>query len=707
MNILRFYAYTNLFNFAVSLAIALLAMAYSKNRPVNKIFALLATAVGIWSFGLFNHTLSNNPESAMFWSKFLHTAAIFIPALYLNFILELLNRRNYVTIGVSYSVCLILVILLNFTNLFIREVSPIIKFSYFPKGGLVYSFYILFYFSCVVYGCYLIIRDAPILSGIKKLQLKYVLLSSIIGFTGGATTFLPIYNIPIFPYGNFFTFLYTMVLAYAILQYRLLDIEVVIKRGFVYSVLIASITAVYALGVFVATQLFQRFGISPWLLAILGAVAVAVGFKPLENFITEHTDRIFFRKKYEYRKTLIDLSKAMAYPTTLDELLPLIARIVNWKMRVTGTSILVLDEKRKRFVIRVAEGKAEDLKDMTISDNYGIIRELVQKDKILILDEIKYILTSQTLSEAEYQRLEQLRDEMVKLKSAVLVPCALRAKRAKKLIGVLSLGEKLSGDAFSTEDIELFTALSNQAATAISYALFMEETLQKEKLTALGTIVAGVAHEIKNPLTAIKSITQILPQKLTDKDWLDKYVNQLLTTEVGRLEELAASLLDYGKPREMQFKAENLNELLERVRALATMQIKAQDKSIILSLEAAEVPSVNIDASRITQALMGLISNAIQAIPKTGEIKLSAKLAGKEVAISIADTGVGISKEDLSKIFDPFFSTKEKGTGLGLSIIYKIIEQHKGRIEVESEVGKGTTFTIFLLASVPAPPSSK
>ncbi len=692
------FAIPPLISFILVLSIGLFVFLNNIRSKTHITFGLLCFSASWWLLGFSLMYLSADNLNALRWARFGFLGIIFIPVFAYHFIVEFSNSSLARKIVFSIYLLTIPSLIFSHTNYIYSGIAKHF-YGFYPIAGSFYFLFLLEFFLLFSYGILLLffslLRYKKSRELLKFQQTRYVLIAFAFGATG-IVDYIAKYPLPLYPFGYLSAIMLISTIAYAIVTTRLLDIEVVIKRGFVYSILSASLMAIYSLGIFLATQLFQRVGISPWILAVLGSIIIAAGFLPLYDFLTDITDRFFFRKKYEYQKTLTDLSRALAHPTTLDELTERTARLVCGIMKISGVSILTSDEKYGRFVVRAAEGDAKEIKGMTISDNYGIILELMNIDRMIIFDEIKYMLGSQSIDERERKRLEQIRDEMVRLKASACVPCMLRAKKSKKLIAVLTLGDKLSGDPYTGEDIDLFSTLSNQAATAISYAMFMEEAVQKEKLASLGTIVTGVAHEIRNPLSYIKSSTQLLPEKLGNTEWINKYILELLPKEIMRLEGIVDSLLSFGKPKEPKFEIQDINKLLEGIKVLATMQIKAQDKSIIFSMDLAPLPQVYVDPSKITQVIMGLITNAIEAIPKSGEIKISSKTEGRNVLISVSDTGAGISKDNLSKIFDPFFTTKEKGTGLGLSIMYKIVEQHKGRLEVESEVGRGTTFTIIL-----------
>jgi len=241
-----------------------------------------------------------------------------------------------------------------------------------------------------------------------------------------------------------------------------------------------------------------------------------------------------------------------------------------------------------------------------------------------------------------------------------------------------------------------------------------ENLISSEKLASLGTMAAGMAHEIKNPLVSLRTFTQLLPQRFEDEEFRNKFAT-VVPQEIDKINKIAESLLRFGRPHKPELIQVNLNEILEEI--LALFDNEARKNNVRITTKLAELPKVTADAGQLSQAFVNVILNAIQAMQNGGEltvktdvgevIKLGPSGAESEeeeeakpvpvVFVEITDTGIGIPEENLKKIFDPFFTTKEVGgTGMGLPITLRIIEEHHGSIRVKSQVGKGTTFLITL-----------
>ncbi|MFH1421156.1 MAG: cache domain-containing protein [Planctomycetota bacterium] len=223
-----------------------------------------------------------------------------------------------------------------------------------------------------------------------------------------------------------------------------------------------------------------------------------------------------------------------------------------------------------------------------------------------------------------------------------------------------------------------------------------QQLIRAEKLASIGKLSAGVAHEINNPLTAVLTFSHLLLED-TDKDDPKKEDLELIIRETERCKNIVKGLLDYARQTEPQKLHLNINTIIEKTLSLIEHQAAFRNIKFVREFDN-NLPFLMIDKDKFQQIFINLFTNAQEAMPKGGSVTITtSKIAdGKNIEIKIADTGSGISEEVISKIFDPFYSTKEMGTGLGLSITQGIIESHKGGIEVKSKANEGTTFTIRL-----------
>ncbi|MGZ5425048.1 MAG: two-component system sensor histidine kinase NtrB, partial [Candidatus Aminicenantales bacterium] len=222
-----------------------------------------------------------------------------------------------------------------------------------------------------------------------------------------------------------------------------------------------------------------------------------------------------------------------------------------------------------------------------------------------------------------------------------------------------------------------------------------QQLLTSEKLASIGLLSAGVAHEINTPLTGISSYVQMLQKKLTDTHYAQ--ILGKVEAQTDRVAKIVKNLLTFARsPSDAAFQRVDLKQSLEEI--LSLIDYKLKNMNIRLVLELAAVPPIYAQGERLQQVFINIILNALDAMPGGGELGIRLSLEGGAEVVRISDTGTGIKPEHRSRIFDPFFTTKGvgKGTGLGLSISYAIVKEHDGRIDVQSEVGRGSTFSITL-----------
>jgi two-component system NtrC family sensor kinase len=220
-----------------------------------------------------------------------------------------------------------------------------------------------------------------------------------------------------------------------------------------------------------------------------------------------------------------------------------------------------------------------------------------------------------------------------------------------------------------------------------------ERLILAERLSSLGELTAGVAHELRNPLAGIKINTQVLSRK-KDLSETDRRVLEGTLEGVEKIQKIVDDMLHFARPKPAHFREENINEVIEK--SLAVLQAKLRKGNISLMFTRGEgLPRVRIDVHQVQQVLINLMLNAVQAMARGGTLTVRTfPENGSGVGVEIRDTGVGIPAANLKKIFDPFFTTKSEGTGLGLSITMKILDNHRASLEVESEEGKGSVFTL-------------
>jgi signal transduction histidine kinase len=360
-------------------------------------------------------------------------------------------------------------------------------------------------------------------------------------------------------------------------------------------------------------------------------------------------------------------------------------------------------EKASLFLLNEEKGDFDLLESKTVNADGS--RSALPKDDPLpcYLQQMKEVVVREELQKGvRVKELESVVRSMAQLEADVSIPLVSKGK----LIGMINLGHRFGNQIYSQEDIELLSTLGNQTSIAIENARLYEDLKQSksyirraDRLASLGTLTAGLAHEIRNPLVAIKTLIQLLPDRLEDEEFRNHFL-QIASGEVDRISSLVNELLEFAKPSEPKLEMEDINVILDGMLLLISTETKKKFIQIVKEY-APEIPQVTVDREQIKQVFLNVLLNALDATPENGTITVKTrsflKPGGEHyVQVEFTDTGCGIPSEYLEDIFTPFFTTKIKGSGLGLSISNQIIQDHKGYIDVESYVNRGATFFINL-----------
>ncbi len=409
------------------------------------------------------------------------------------------------------------------------------------------------------------------------------------------------------------------------------------------------------------------------------------------------------RKAYERLMILYQVSHDLGTVAPLPELLDRTLKMVLDIMRADRGFIMLIDQETGDFALPVVRRKPGLEKE-----EIAISRTIV--DQVRTTGEA--VLTSDALQDKRFKEAESIIFHGIR--STMCVPIKSQG-RVFGIIHVDSRGQEVS---FSKQDLELLTAISHQAAAAIENARLFEELkqanqdlknqqdqlIEAEKLSAMGRLAGGVAHEINNPMTSILGYSD-LTAKLLDREPLKpeqlkeaaEYV-RIVQEEAQQCRRIAQTLLQFGRKKKAEMIPVRINEVIENALAVAHFHIKKALIEIKKDL-ATDLPQLSADAGQLQQVFLNLIINARDAMEKGGSITISSQREGDDwVELRFSDTGSGIPEDKLNEIFKPLFTTKEegKGTGLGLSISQEIIDRHQGTLDVESTVGRGTTFIIRL-----------
>ena len=696
-----------------NLGLGLFVYTRDKKNELYRIFLFLCLILTVWNTNILGLIIAPNENFAWYWSKIFGLGLLLGPAIVLHFVLVFTEYRGKFErqmLYASYGVALVFSVL-KLSGLFVSGFFKVGD-EYFPRAGLIFQLFILNFIIFMGYALLLVFRKyKQTTSGIKRNQIAYFLVAALLTLLISSTNFLLSLGIRIYPVGNMATIIFTGVVAYAIVKHRLMDIQIVIRKGVVYAALTASITAIYAIVVGISHGIFgiTRFGQGSLLVNALAAMIVALSFQPLRNRIQRTVDKLFFKDKYDYHKTLKDFSGAVTSILSLDRLLSLVVNRVTEIMHINRGSLMLCDKEAEEFEIKVGKGlRKKVFNKVSFKRDEYLVEWLEREKRIFGREEIEIFRTRKEFSKMNSKRQKEFHHTLDKLKELGAMLCIpLMVKGG--LIGILSLGNKMSGDMFTSEDLELLSTVANQAAIAIENAKLYEEMRkmekdlhQADKLAALGTLASSIAHEIRNPLVSIKTFTQLAPRKFDSQDFLDKF-QTVVPEELERMESILNQLLSFGRPSQPEFYPINVNEVIDNILTLMSTELSRSNIEVA-RLCGSDIPEIMADGEQLKQVFMNIVLNAIQAMPEGGNLTITAGIEQESVerdtsvfvTVKFEDTGCGIPEEDLSNLFNPFFTTKSGGSGLGLSISHRIIKEHNGRIDVDSKVGEGTAFTVKL-----------
>ncbi len=679
----------------------------------NKIFLLLIIWLLFWLIVnyLENEAIPPNWRIIFFKADFL--LAPILGYFWFLFCYNFLEEKHLSKLRNCLFILSVVVIdILIFSNLIINRIDAqkeAIEYNFGPLFPL-YAFFILFFF---VGGSVILFFKYRRLRGIKKMQTLYVLVGFLITSIIGATLnlfFQSILPIELFRFSTYIIIILISITSLAIIRHHLFDIRYIIQRGIIYSALLVIIISVYLVLTFVFGYFFQKFtNIAIIMAAGITTIIGIYGAPFIEKYFRRITDRIFFKDKYDYSKAIYELSEVLNKNINLEIVLKEISKKLKEILRIKNIRIIL----PRRGLIYDDQGNFRPSRERFPEE---FIKN-IEKDKspILIHSEISYLRKEAKEREgfASYiKTLDQVEYLGKKYKIAITLPVFLE----NELIGLITLGDKLSGDLYTGEDINLLKTLSYQVAVALeksqlyekvkNYSRDLEEIVQKRtaKLMSLQEeqrqMMLEIAHGLQTPLTIIKGELSILEEQVKDKERV-----KILEKEIDRTSKFIYDMLRLAKlETDKDFKKEkiNLSELIKEL--IESFEIITQEKNIkIISSIASKITILGVK-SELEELITNLVSNSVKYMFDERVKKIIIKLIRKndKIEISIEDTGIGISQQNLTHLFTRFYRVKDtkgatkRGTGLGLAICKRIAERHKGTIKAESKVGQGTKFTIQL-----------
>jgi signal transduction histidine kinase len=714
-----FYAFSGLLNGLAATISGLIVYAKNPSNPKHQAYGVYALAAATWGYGFWAWQISSSHNLALFFVRVLMAGAIFLPVAYLWHVLTLFENvqgkkwllRLLAGLGLFF-------FLANFTPYFVADVQPQGGFPFWPQPGPLFHLYLLGFGVCSLYGTWLLFQGARTKSGTERSRFYLLAIGSIIAYVGGMTTFPLWYGINIQPNGVILLTVYTSVVAYTLLRYRFLDLGTALERGITASLLIVLIAfPAYPILLLGQKWYLGSINVGYSLLELMVLVALVFGASSLKGQAKTFITKAFFKERHDQYETVMNFSKSLV---SILELKDLTATIVESICPTLGLQwgVLYLRHASGQDYQPVADfGKPVAHLPLIHLSKAPKLEELWRKGTTcLTIDELEDY-TKGTESQA-------IVEELAKVGTEVCLPLVNK----NRLLGFCVFGPNFNrGGGYRTQELELLTTLSQEASVALDNALLYEELKRSQslvrrtdRLRSLETMAGGLAHEIRNPLTSIKAFVDLAPERKDDEQFLVRF-SKVVKEDVFRIERLTREILDYAKPMEPFLKEEDFNEIVES--CLYTLRVRPSHELIVIETDLAHgLPLVFADRQQLKQVFLNLLFNAVEAMLPAGGVlsvrtrTISSDMAPDWVQVAIQDSGSGIAPEDVEHIFDPFFTTKHlsqdhEGTGLGLAIAHQIIQEHQGKIDVQSLKGRGTTFLVNLpgyhpQTSVPPVPQS-
>lgn len=665
--------------FIVSLAnllLGLLVLYNNPKNPANLSFSVLTFSLALWVLTWAMAFSSGDPISQLFWTRAMMVGASVIPSSFLYFSYVFPNSE--LKIKKTY-----LLLFFVFPSLFFLALAPsglyIQSTTAAPWGidfipGPAYLWHSLFFAGYLGFAFLRLTKKLFTSRGIDKEKIKYLFIGTFVAALAGLIVnfILPILGTTKFnKYGPILTLALVGFTSYAILKKRLLDITVIIGRVAAWVLTVFFFATGYGALTWVCRELFgAQLSWEFFLISLLYGLLVAEFFPRLRLFLQTSADRTFIKGWYDYRTVHRQISSALRRAFSQQELIDSFKQLLDEKLDISKIQLLFPDKTTKEL--------RDD--ELTLSVNDPLLPLLLERKGIV------------------------LHDEFPSLPAQLAAPCFA----GEELTALILLGKKRSEDPYNEQDLDMLQTLAEEFSDALlrispyeevkkQYEATQHKLLEAEKqmlrsqrLASLGTLIAGVTHEIRNPMTVIRGKVETLFNRERDAAYLQE-TQKVILENIDRVESIIQHMLGMAKEKKsLQTTELNLNEIFEKSSEFFPLN------NILLKKEFSPLPPVKGDADQLRQVFVNLIQNAIQAMPNGGSLTLRTYEENGRAVAEVVDTGKGISHELQEKIFDPFFSTRFEGVGLGLPIAYKIVREHGGEISLTSEPGKGTTFKVVL-----------
>jgi signal transduction histidine kinase len=402
------------------------------------------------------------------------------------------------------------------------------------------------------------------------------------------------------------------------------------------------------------------------------------------------------------RKELDTLLRFSAIVNSSLQIEDVLSHAIKWAeefVDAEASTIYELHEETGELFVRIARGEKKPLESLRLKIGEGVAGKVVQTGEPMVVQDTSL-----------EQNFSPIFDQITGFvtRSMICVPLVVRGQP----VGALQVLNKRNGD-FTSNDLELLTIMAQQIAVAIENAKLYgrlherfelaekelstihQRLIRSERLAAVGNLVQGISHEIRNPITTIGGFAHRIKKDMcSDNEKLAGYVDIILY-EAHRLEKVLTDIHEFAELLSAEPSLSDLNTIMNSLKEKFLAISRDQGIQIRANIPD-DLPCITMDAQQIEFALFNLVQNSVESMNEGGILSIEVRVVSGRVVISVADTGCGIDAENLDEVYDPFFSSKTKGAGLGLTMVHQIVVNHCGRISIESEKGKGTTVVIEL-----------
>jgi signal transduction histidine kinase len=678
---------TSLFCGVLALTIAVSILLRGRVRRPQVYFAGLAADIGLWYLAQWLYHVVRSD----LWARFTAVLAVLLPHFAVQFFGAILpeherpSKLPRVTLGVG--IPMLVFVLTQHSN------------------GIVRGAVFIYVFGFLAAGLFSLWRRGE-RSGSRAVErrVRFLVLIGALAAAFSLADFLWFIGAPLPPVSAVLAIVFLFVLSESLIRERLVDLYDVLVKLLVSTALAFSLAGIF----YVFVVLFGGFEVM-YLGAILAAIVILVLFEPLRERAEGYVSRFFLRERVDLERSVSRARARLVHVLQLSEMQEIVMAALEGSRRATGAALYLRDPGGSDFALAASFGPPAPAR--VESATAAPLLERLEQAPSLSLEDLVLRVAERRRSG---QRREADADERVLAASEVFGPfkhAAFLAIRGedRELRGLLVVIDDRARDAFPPDDLAVLEPLALQIGVVIENSKQYRRMQERDRLAVLGQMAAGLAHEIKNPLGAIKGAAQLLSdaQSAAHLEPPEREFLGIILEEVERLDRVVGSVLDYARPSKGDIGAIDVNTVVK-----GTLKLLASDRGDVSDARtdlAPDLPRVRADAEQMRQVLINLVRNASQAMGPGGTVYVSTRKreerhpGGREptpfVEIAVRDEGPGIAPQVMKNLFVPFVTTKDRGTGLGLAISQRVVAEVGGRIDVATRPGLGSTFTVILPAA--------